>query len=188
MGLTMSRLIAIISSAVVLAGLSTAAPVLAENLAITTSPTIGVASTDLCTRYDSVWSQRQAAYERAREIRKKAFEVTKTRWGKLFDKLDAKNISTLGVGADADEVVNKFGALVTADDSLMAAIKAYGKAVCTKSGVDDARKLVKSAQDGRRKARQAHVKSLRQLAADLVKLRKSGIKTSTTGGKANLGY
>lgn len=125
----------------------------------------------VCSRLESAWKAKTASYERAREVRRRAFENTKVRWGKLFDKLDAKKIDTSTVRADAADAVVKFEALLTADDAQMAAMKEYAEAGCAKSGVDSARKTLKAAQESRKTARQAYNKSLKVLATDLAKLR-----------------
>lgn len=134
---------------------------------------------NVCDRLETAWIAKQAGYERAREVRKKAFENTKTRWGKLFDKLDANKVDTTAVRADAIDVAGKFDALLAADDALMAAMKDDDKSVCA-SGMDNARKALKTAQEGRRTARQAYTKSLRQLATDLAKLRPTKSTVNST--------
>lgn len=125
----------------------------------------------VCSRLETAWKSKTAGYERAREIRKKAFENTKVRWGKLFDKLDAKKVDTTTVRASATDATTKFEALITADDAQMAAMKEYAKVSCAKSGVDVARKTLKAAQESRKTARQAYNKALKMLATDLAKLR-----------------
>lgn len=142
--------------------------------------TNATASGNVCDRLETAWSAKQAGYERAREVRRKAFENTKVRWGKLFDKLDAKKVDTTVVRADATDAASKFEALLAADDAQMAALKNYGEAVCAKSGVDEARKALKTAQEGRRSARLSYNKSLRQLATDLAKLRSTKSTVNST--------
>jgi hypothetical protein len=137
-------------------------------------------SGSVCDRLTIAWNAKKAGYERAREIRKKAFESTEARWGKLFEKLDGKSIETAVVRADADDAAFQFDALIAADDALFAAMESYGKANCDKSGVADARAALKTAQEGRRTARQAYTKSLRQLMTDLAKTRSTESTTNST--------
>ncbi|OGD71724.1 hypothetical protein A3A84_03985 [Candidatus Collierbacteria bacterium RIFCSPLOWO2_01_FULL_50_23] len=138
-------------------------------------------SGNVCDRFETAWSAKQAAYERAREVRKRAFENTKTRWDKLFDKLDAISADTAVLRVDADDAASKFESLIAADDALFAAMEAYGRANCEKEGVADAKKALKTAQGGRRTARQEYAKSLKQLLKDLAGLR----STTPTVNSAN---
>lgn len=143
-------------------------------LGVLVSPVLAAESTvDTCERFDSMWSQKQAAYGRAREVRKKAFENTEIRWLKLFDRLDGKSVSTVVVRADVDNVVNKFTVLVGADDDLMTTMRNLERVSCSNSTGSEARKAMKVARESRRNARQEYVKSLRLLATDLAKIKTS---------------
>lgn len=116
---------------------------------------------DACLHQNKAWGNKLAAYERAKEIRKKAFEKTMARWKNVFDRLDEKKISTVAVRADAEEVKRKFDLLVAADDALLEARWGCGQK--------------KNTQTVRQEARKAYVKAMRQLYQDLAKLR--GAKT-----------
>jgi len=126
---------------------------------------------NICDNLTTAWTARESAYSRAKTIRTTAFSKTNTRWMTLFDKLDAKGISTTTVRADATSAAGMFNNLLAADDGVIAAMKAYATASCAKTGVDQARKDLKTAQDNRKLSRQAYVKALRLLATDLAKLR-----------------
>lgn len=128
-------------------------------------------SGNVCDRYETAWASRSSAYERAKKIRVDAFVKTQARWNTLLARLESQGISVTALRDDADDVATKFASLITADDAQIAALGEYGKASCDNNGVGDARKALRAAQEGRRTARQAFVKSLRQFVTDLTKVK-----------------
>lgn len=136
---------------------------------------------NVCNRITEAWQSKLRGYERAREVRKKAFERTLARWESLFDKLDGLGVKTGAVRADVIEVKTKFEALLAADDKFMEAKKKLAEARCAKEGVVEARKAVEEAQKNRREARKAYNSALKTLHTDLAKLRptKKDTKTDT---------
>lgn len=126
---------------------------------------------NVCNRIEEAWQARLKGYERAREVRKKAFERTLARWERLFTRLDGLGVDTKTVRADAAEVKTKFEALLAADDKFMEAKKQLAKAQCAKEGITEARKAVEKAQQNRREARKAYNAAMKQLHTDLAKLR-----------------
>ncbi len=130
----------------------------------------------VCDRYETAWASRLAAYERAKKIRTDAFAKTQERWSSLFARLESSGTSVSALRAGASDVATKFTSLIAADDAQIAALGESGKAGCDGSGTDTARKALRTAQEGRRSARQTFVKSLRQLVTDL-----SAIRTQLKG-------
>lgn len=134
-------------------------------------PVSAAETTNVCDRYETAWASRQGAYERAKKIRVGAFTQTQERWKVLFARLESSGISAITLRADASDAAAKFDSLIAADDAQIAAIGDNGKAGCDKDGIDEARRALRTAQEGRRTARQAFVKSLRQLVTDLADAR-----------------
>lgn len=136
---------------------------------------------NVCNRVEEAYRGRMKGYERAREVRKKAFERTLARWEKLFTKLDELGVNTGPVKADAAEVATSFEALLAADDALVEAKRNLAKAQCAEDGVAEARRAVEDAQKNRKEARKAYNTALKKLHTDLAKLRpiKKDTKTET---------
>lgn len=127
----------------------------------------------VCNRIEVAWEARFKGYERAKEVRKTAFERTQERWEKLFDKLEEMGIGTSVVRADAVEVRTKFEALIKADDEMLVAMKTVAVAACAGEGQVSAKEALGVAQRARRSARTAYNASLKKLHTDLSGLRRS---------------